>query len=53
MIHLYNFFGSPSIFDSKKDKEDYLKHPLHTQFFSEFKDAVSKVIIYDSLNIAD
>jgi len=41
------------LFDSKKDKEDYLKHPLHTKFFSDFKDVVSKVIIYDSLNIAD
>lgn len=46
-------FSYLALFDSKKDKEDYLKHPLHTQFFNDFKDVVSKVIIYDSLNIAD
>lgn len=46
-------FSYLALFDSKKDKENYLKHPLHTQFFNDFKDVVSKVIIYDSLNIAD
>ncbi|TMI93543.1 MAG: Dabb family protein [Bacteroidetes bacterium] len=46
-------FSYLTLFDSKKDKEDYLKDPLHTQFFNDFKDVVSKVIIYDSLNISD
>lgn len=41
------------LFNSKKDKENYLKHPLHSKFFSDFKDVVSKVKIYDSLDITD
>jgi hypothetical protein len=41
------------LFDSKKDKENYLKNPLHSHFVNDFKDVVSKVVIYDSLEIAD
>ncbi len=41
------------LFDSKRDKENYLKHPLHAKFFSDFKDVVSNVKIFDSLAIAD
>ena len=46
-------FSYLALFESKKDKENYLTNPLHTKFFNDFKDVVSKVIIYDSLNIAD
>ena len=46
-------FSYLALFDSRKEKEDYLKDPLHTQFFNDFKDLMSKVIVYDSLNIAD
>ena len=41
------------LFNSKRNKENYLQHPLHTQFVNDFKDVVSKVVIYDSLAIAD
>ena len=44
-------FSYLTFFDSKKDKENYLKDPMHVKFFNEFKDAVSNVIIYDSLSI--
>jgi hypothetical protein len=42
-----------TLFESKKDKENYLAHPLHANFFKDFKDLIAKVIIYDSLNITD
>jgi hypothetical protein len=45
-------FSYLTFFDSKKDKEDYLKDPLHVKFFNEFKDVISRVVIYDSLSIA-
>lgn len=40
-----------TLFESKKDKESYLKDPLHLKFFNDFKDVISKVIIFDSLQI--
>ena len=45
-------FSYIAFFESKKDKENYLANPLHTRFFNNFKDVISKVIIYDSLNIS-
>lgn len=44
-------FSYLTLFESKKDKENYLASPLHKKFFNDFKDVVSRVIIYDSLNI--
>ena len=46
-------FSYLALFESKKDKENYLANPLHTNFFNDFKDVMLKVIIYDSLNIAE
>lgn len=40
-----------AFFESRKAKEDYLSNPLHKKFLNDFKEIVSKVIIYDSLNI--
>jgi hypothetical protein len=45
-----------ALFDSKADKEHYLGHPLHTKFVEDFGPStgiLSKVVIYDSLRIAD
>lgn len=46
-------FSYLALFDGKKDKENYLKHPLHAKFFKDNKDVMSKVKIYDSLQITD
>ncbi len=46
-------FSYLAFFDSKKDKENYLKSPLHSKFFNDFKEVVSKVIIYDSVSISE
>lgn len=45
-------FSYLALFENKKAKESYLANPLHTKFFSDFKDVIGKVIIYDSLDIA-
>ena len=36
------------LFDSKKDEETYLYHPLHKKFGTENKHLWSKVMVYDS-----
>ena len=41
-----------TLFESKGDLENYLKHPLHDQFMQRYKDAFSKVVIYDSIRVA-
>ncbi|GAB4014379.1 Dabb family protein [Spirosoma koreense] len=41
-------FSYLALFASKQDKHNYLKHPFHSQFFTDFKDVVSKVKLYDS-----
>jgi len=45
-------FSYLALFSSKADKEEYLKDPLHTQFFNNFKDVIARVTIYDSLEIS-
>jgi Stress responsive A/B Barrel Domain len=45
-----------ALFDSKDDKEHYLRHPLHTKFVEDFGPStgiLTKVVIYDSLRIPD
>ena len=45
-------FSYLALFSSKADKEEYLKDPLHTQFINNFRDAIARVTIYDSLKIS-
>lgn len=45
-------FSYLALFESKKAKENYLTNHLHVKFFNDFKDVISKVVIYDSLYIA-
>lgn len=45
-------FSYMALFGSKADKEEYLKNPLHTKFFNNFKDVIARVTIYDSLEIS-
>jgi hypothetical protein len=49
-------FSYLALFDSREDKENYLRHPLHTKFFEDFggsKGIISKAQIYDSSRIPD
>ena len=39
------------LFDSKKDEETYLSHPLHKKFGAENNHLWSKVMVYDSTAI--
>jgi len=45
-------FSYLAFIDSKKDKEAYLKDPMHVKFVNDFREAISNVVIYDSLSIA-
>ena len=39
------------LFNSKKDEETYLYHPLHKQFGADNHHLWSKVMVYDSMSI--
>ena len=42
-------FSVMLVFDSAKDEETYLYHPLHKKFIDDNKHLFGKVIVYDSI----
>jgi len=48
-------FSYLALFDSKQDKENYLRHPLHTKFVEDFASngTLANVKIYDSSRIPE